>query len=49
MEKFGQDFIQGMKNKLDVELIGVASVQVSISRGLKERASAPPCALGSKA
>jgi len=38
MEEFSQDFIQGMKNKLDIELIGVASVQAS--RELKERASA---------
>ena len=27
MEEFGQDFIQGMKSKLDIELIGVVSVQ----------------------
>lgn len=40
MKEFGQDFIQGMKKKLDVELIGVASVQVSTSRELKDRASA---------
>ena len=35
MEEFGRDFIQGMKNKLDMELIGVASVQASPSRELK--------------
>ena len=40
MEEFGQDFIQGMKNKLDVELIGVASVQDSPSMELKERVGA---------
>jgi len=40
MEEFGQDFIQGMKSKLDMDLIGVASVQASPSRGLKERAGA---------
>ncbi len=40
MEEFGQDFIQGMKSKLDIELIGVASVQASTSRELKERAGA---------
>ena len=40
MEKFGQDFIQGMKNKLDVELIGVASVQDSPSTEFKERVAA---------
>lgn len=38
MEDFSQDFIQGMKNKLDIELIGVASVQAS--KELKERTSA---------
>lgn len=40
MEEFSQDFIQGMKSKLDIELIGVASVQASNSRELKERAGA---------
>ena len=40
MEEFGQDFIQGMKSKLDIELIGVASVEASDSRELKERATA---------
>ena len=32
MEEFGQDFIQCMKSKLEIELIGVASVQASGSR-----------------
>lgn len=40
MEEFGQDFIQGMKSKLDIELIGVTSVEASGSKELKERASA---------
>lgn len=40
MERFGQDLIQGMKNKLDVELIGVASVQDSPSTELKGRVAA---------
>jgi len=40
MEEFGQEFIQGIKSKLDIELIGVASVQASNSRELKERAGA---------
>jgi len=40
MEGFGQDFIQDMKSKLDIELIGVASVQASTSRELKEKAGA---------
>jgi epoxyqueuosine reductase QueG len=39
MEEFSQEFIQGMKSKLDVELIGVASVQDSSSRELKGRVS----------
>jgi len=37
MEEFGQDFIQEMKRTLDVELIGVAPIQASDSRELKER------------
>jgi epoxyqueuosine reductase QueG len=40
MEQLGQEFIQGMKNKLDVELIGVAPVQNSPSVELKERVGA---------
>ena len=40
MEEFCQDFIQDMKSKLDIELIGVASVQASTSRELKEKAGA---------
>ena len=40
MEEFNRDFIQGMKSKLDMELIGVASVEASGSRELKERAAA---------
>jgi len=38
MGKFDAQFIQGMKGQLDVELIGVVSVETSISRELKERA-----------
>lgn len=37
MEEFGKDFIQGIKSKLDIELIGVVSVQGSPSRELKDR------------
>jgi epoxyqueuosine reductase QueG len=37
MVKIGQDFLQEMKKKLDVDLIGVASVKTS--KELKERAS----------
>ncbi len=37
MEEFGQDFIQGMKTKLDIELMGVASVEASGSKELKEK------------
>jgi len=45
MKKFDQDFIQEMKGKLDVELIGVASVEISTSEELKKRAtSLLPCA-----
>ena len=40
MEEFGQDFIQGMKEALEVELIGVASIEASNSKELKERATA---------
>ncbi len=39
MKEFGHDFIQEMKIKLDVELIGVASVVTSGSRELKEKAT----------
>jgi epoxyqueuosine reductase QueG len=39
MRKFDQHFIQEMKNKLDVELIGVASVETSTSKELKDRAT----------
>jgi epoxyqueuosine reductase len=38
MEEFSQDFIQEMRSKLDMELIGVASVQASTE--LRERACA---------
>ena len=40
MKKFDPDFIQEMKPKLDVELIGVASIDTSTSKELKERAAA---------
>jgi epoxyqueuosine reductase QueG len=40
MEEFGQEFIQGMKSKLDMDLIGVASVEASGSKELKQRATA---------
>ncbi len=40
MKKFDRDFIQEMKTKLDVELIGVASIDTSTSKELKERAAA---------
>jgi len=40
MEQFSQEFIQGMKNKLDVELIGVAPVQDSSPVELKVRVGA---------
>jgi len=39
MRKFDQHFIQEMKSKLDVELIGVASVETSTSKELKDRAN----------
>jgi len=39
MKKFDQHFTQEMKGKLDVELIGVASIEIPASRELKERAS----------
>lgn len=39
MRKFDQHFIQEMKSKLDVELIGVASVETSTSKELKDRAT----------
>ncbi len=39
MGEFGQDFVQETKVKLDIELIGVASVATSPSRELKERAT----------
>lgn len=37
MTKFDQDFIDEMKGKLDVEQIGVVSVETSTSKELKER------------
>lgn len=40
MGEFGRDFIEGMKKELDIELIGVASVQTSTSRELRDRAGA---------
>jgi hypothetical protein len=49
MEGFGRDFIQGMKSKINVELIGPISVQVSAFKGTKKRTGALPSALGSKA
>jgi epoxyqueuosine reductase len=39
MERYDQHFIQEMKSKLDVELIGVASIETSTSKELKERAA----------
>lgn len=39
MKIFDRHFIQEMKSKLDVELIGVASVEKSTSKELKERAT----------
>ena len=39
MKKFDQDFIKEMKDKLDVEMIGVASVEASASKELKEKAT----------
>ncbi len=39
MKKFSQHFIQEMKSKLDVELIGVVSVETSTSKELKDRAT----------
>lgn len=38
MEKFDQHFLQGLQTHLDVERIGVASVEASHSRELKEKA-----------
>ena len=38
METFDQEFVRKIKSKLDVELIGVASVEGSNSKELKERA-----------
>ena len=40
MEELGQEFVQSMKSKLDVELMGVASIQSSSSVELKERVGA---------
>jgi hypothetical protein len=40
MKRFDHKFLEDMKGKLDVELIGVASVETSNSRELNERASA---------
>ena len=39
MRKFDQHFIQEMKSKLDVELMGVTSVETSNSKELKDRAT----------
>ena len=39
MRKFDRHFIQEMKSKLDVELIGVTSVETSPSRELKDQAT----------
>jgi len=39
MKKFNKDCIKGMKEKLDVEMIGVASVEASASKELKEKAT----------
>ena len=39
MRQLDHNFIQGMKSKLDVELIGVASVETSNSKELKEKAT----------
>ncbi|MCK5553320.1 MAG: epoxyqueuosine reductase [Deltaproteobacteria bacterium] len=39
MAKHGQQWLQEMKGKLDVELLGVASVETSGSKELKERAA----------
>ena len=39
MSKFGQHFIQEMKSKLGVELIGVISIETSTSKELKDRAT----------
>jgi epoxyqueuosine reductase len=40
MSSFNKSFIQEMKRELDVDLIGVASVEQSISNELKEKAAA---------
>jgi epoxyqueuosine reductase QueG len=39
MAKYDQELLQEMKGKLDVELLGVASVETSGSKALKERAA----------
>ena len=39
MEKFDKDFIKEMKEKLNVEMIGVASVETSASKELEEKAT----------
>jgi epoxyqueuosine reductase QueG len=39
MRKFDQHFIQEIRSKLDVELIGVTSVETSTSKELKDRAT----------
>lgn len=39
MREFGQHFIQEMKSKLGVELIGVASIETSSSKELKDGAT----------
>ena len=39
MSKFGQHFIQEMKSKLGVELIGVISIEISTSKEFKDRAT----------
>jgi len=39
MGEFGRDFMQEIKSKLDVDLLGVASVEPSTSRELKDKAT----------
>jgi epoxyqueuosine reductase QueG len=40
MDEFGQEYIQRMKHELGVDLIGVASVEMSHSRDVKAKAAA---------
>jgi hypothetical protein len=37
MDEFGQEYIQGMKDRLGVDLIGVASIETPHSRDLGRR------------